>query len=216
MSAREWIECVSPRKPAQIILKIDFCSQCKMIKLVRILFARNYVNSKSGKHDAGVRQRFKEEMRAYVIISFYLWICFSALLLYENSILRTNDLELLPLSGAAIKALILGKFILIGRVFKVGEWFRHEVVLYQILWKSLATMLLLLIFASVEDLLVGLVHGHAIADIMVEMMARSWVQWVAPSLIMLLVLIPFIAFEKVDASIGKGSLSRILLGRSQS
>ena len=174
------------------------------------------MNPKSGKEDAGVRQRFKEEMRAYVIISFYLWICFSAVLLYENSILRINDLDLLPLSGAAIKAIIMGKFILIGKVFKVGERVKHEVLLYQILWKSLATMLLLLIFTVMEDLLVGLVHGHAIADTMVEMMARSWVQWVAPSLLVLLVLVPFITFEKIDASMGKGSLSRILLGRSQS
>ena len=67
----------------------------------------------------------------------------------------------------------------------------------------------------VEDLLTGLVHGYAIADTMAEIMARSLVQWVAPNLVMLLVLIPLIAFEQIDSSMGKGSLSRILLGRSQ-
>jgi hypothetical protein len=76
-------------------------------------------------------------------------------------------------------------------------------------------MLLLLIFTMVEDLLTGLVHGYAFADTMAEMMARSLVQWVAPNLVMLLVLIPLIAFEQIDISMGKGSLSRILLGRSQ-
>ena len=154
-------------------------------------------------------------MRSYIFISFYLWICFSALLLYQNSILRINDLALLPLSSAAIKALVLGKFILIGKAIKVGERVKNDVLLYRILWKSLATMLLLMIFTGIEDLLVGFMHGHAIADTMGEMMARSWLQWVAPSLVMLLVLIPFIAFEKIDASMGKGSLARILLGHSQ-
>lgn len=173
------------------------------------------MNSKNGKDNAGIRQRFKEEMRSYIFISFYLWICFSALLLYQNSILRINDLALLPLSSAAIKALVLGKFILIGKAIKVGERVKNDVLLYRILWKSLATMLLLMIFTGIEDLLVGFMHGHAIADTMGEMMARSWLQWVAPSLLMLLVLIPFIAFEKIDASMGKGSLARILLGRSQ-
>jgi hypothetical protein len=76
-------------------------------------------------------------------------------------------------------------------------------------------MLLLLIFTMVEDLLTGLVHGYAIADTMAEIMARSLVQWVAPNLVMLLVLIPLIAFEQIDISMGKGSLSRILPGRSQ-
>lgn len=154
-------------------------------------------------------------MRAYAIISLYLWICFTALLLYHNSILRINDLALLALSSAAIKALILGKFILIGKMFKIGERFRHAILLHQILWKSLATMLLLMIFTIAEDLLAGLVHGHAIVDTMAEMMARSSVQWVAPNLLMLLVLIPLITFEKIDTSMGKGSLSRILLDRSQ-
>ena len=154
-------------------------------------------------------------MRAYAVISLYLWICFSVLLLYKNSVLGTDDVALLALSSAAIKALIMGKFILIGRVFKVGERFRHDVLLHRILWKSLATMLLLMIFTIAEDLLVGLVHGHVIADTMGKMMARSWAQWVTPNLLMLLVLIPMIAFEKIDASMGKGSLLRILLGRSQ-
>ena len=186
-----------------------------MDKLERILLSRIIVNSKNGEDNVGIRQRFKEEMRTYAIISLYLWICFTVLLLYQNSILRINDLALLPLSSAAIKALILGKFILIGKAIKVGERGRHDVLLHRILWKSLATMLLLMMFSSLEDLLAGLVHGHAIADTMAEMMARSSVQWVAPNLLMLLVLIPLITFEKIDTSMGKGSLSRILLNRSQ-
>jgi hypothetical protein len=52
--------------------------------------------------------------------------------------------------------LILGKFILIGKVIKVGERVRHDVLLRRILWKSLATMPLLAIFTMVEDLLTGL------------------------------------------------------------
>jgi hypothetical protein len=55
------------------------------------------------------------------------------LLLYHNSVLRINDLALLPFSSAAIKALILGKFILIGKVIKVGERVRHDVLLHRIL-----------------------------------------------------------------------------------
>ena len=68
-------------------------------------------------------------------------------------------LALLPFSSTAIKALILGKFILIGKVIKVGERVRHDVLLHRILWKSLAMMLLLPIFTMVEDLLTGLVQG---------------------------------------------------------
>lgn len=199
----------------KVIHKTGFSSHRKTDKLDPVPISRTNVNSKNGEEKIGIRQRLKEEMRIYAIISLYLWICFTTLLLYQNSILRVNDLALLPLSSAAIKALILGKFILIGKAIKIGERVRHNVLLHRILWKSLATVLLLMIFAIAEDLLVGLVHGHAIADTMVEMTARSWVQWVEPNLLMLLLLIPLIGFEKIDASMGKGSLSRLLLGRSE-
>ena len=199
----------------KVVRKPGFSSHRKTDMLDPVRMSRTNVNSENGEEKIGIRQRLKDEMRAYVIISLYLWICFTTLLLYKNSILRVNDLALLPLSSAAIKALILGKFLLIGKAIKVGERVRHNILLHQILWKSLAMLLLLMIFTIAEDLLVGLVHGHAIADTIAEMMARSWVQWVAPNLLMLLVLIPFIAFGKIDSSMGKGSLSRILLGRSE-
>jgi uncharacterized membrane protein YjfL (UPF0719 family) len=186
-----------------------------MAKLGRDRFWRNDVNAETSPGDRGIRQRLREELRAYAFISLYLWVCFGALLLYKNSILRADQLALLPLGSAAIKALILGKFILIGKAIKVGEKVRHAVLLHRILWKSLATLLLLMVFTSVEELAVGLAHGQAIAHTVDEMMDRSWVQWLAPDLVMLLVLIPMIAFEEIDIEMGKGSLLRVLLKRSQ-
>ena len=118
---------------AKVIHKTDFCSRRKADKLDRVRISRSNLNSKNGEDNAGFRQRFKEEMRTYAIVSLYLWICFSVLLLYHNSVVRINDLALLPFSSAAIKALILGKFILIGKVIKVGERVRHDVLLHRIL-----------------------------------------------------------------------------------
>ena len=172
------------------------------------------MNTKSGKGNAGLRQRFKDEMQSYVIISLYLWICLSVVLLHHKSLMGADGLTLLFFSSAAIKALILGKFILIGRVIRFEEIIKYKVLWHRILWKSLATLLLLQIFTIFEELVTGLVHGSAIADTIAELMARGWLQWVSPSLVMLLVLIPLIAFEQIDISMGKGSLRRILLSRS--
>ena len=155
-------------------------------------------------------------MRAYLGISVYLWICFSALLLYETAVLRAEHVQFLPLGTAAIKALVIGKFILIGKAMNVGEMVRHSLLLNRIAWKSLATLLLLLLFTTVEELVVGLVHGHALADIVAEMLERSWLERLAPAVIMLLVLVPLIAFEEIDKALGKGNLKRMLLDRQDS
>lgn len=161
-----------------------------------------------------VGQRVKEELRDYALISTYLLICFSALLLYKSALLRTEDMQSLPFSLALIKALVLGKFILIGKAVKVGSYVRPAVLLHRILWKSLAFLVLLLVFTAIEELIVGLVHGHTVASIIAEFTTRPWIEIAAPSIVMLLVLIPLISFEEIDQALGAGELRRLLFGSS--
>jgi hypothetical protein len=173
---------------------------------------QNVSSNKQG-DESTIGNRLAAEMRAYVGISVYLWVCFSALLLYETAVLRAEHLPFLPLGTAAIKALVIGKFILIGKALKVGERTRHSLLLSRIAWKALATLLLLLLFTGVEELVVGLLHGHNVADIVAEMLERSWLERLAPAVIMLLVLVPLITFEEIDETLGNGSLKRMLLDR---
>jgi hypothetical protein len=70
--------------------KQAFARAAKADKLDRVRISRSNLNSKSGEDNAGFRQRFKKEMRTYAIVSLYLWICFSVLLLYDKSLLRIN------------------------------------------------------------------------------------------------------------------------------
>lgn len=172
------------------------------------------MTSKNSNAGGGFRHWLMLELRAYVILSLYLWICFSALLLYGSSLLQVNHVPLLPLGSAAIKALILAKVILIGRAAKIVDTVRNEVLLHRILLKSLATLALLLLFIGAEELATGLVHGHSLADSIAALADRPWLQWVAPSMVMLLVLIPMIAFEEIDIALGRGTLMRIMLARS--
>lgn len=161
-----------------------------------------------------IKHRLIEEVRAYAIISFYLWICFGALLLYKESVIQANAMKFLPFGTAAIKALVIGKFIMVGKALKVGVRTKIDTLLHRIAWKSLAILLLLLIFTLLEEWIVGLVHGHATHDILAELIDRSWLQNLAPSIVMILVLVPMISFEEIDITLGKGKLKRILFSHS--
>jgi len=177
-------------------------------------FSERTVSTDKQAEKGSIGSRLAAEMRAYLGISLYLWICFGALMFYESAMLRAEHVKFLPLGTAAIKALVIGKFILIGKAMNVGEVVRHSLLLSRIAWKSLATLMLLLLFTAVEELVVGMVHGQAVADIAAEMLERSWMERLAPAVIMLLVLVPLIAFEQIDRALGKGSLMRMLLDRS--
>lgn len=64
---------------------------------------------------SGMTHRVVHELRQYAVISAYLYVCFGALLLYKTAILNGQGISYAPYGIAAIKALILGKFILLGR-----------------------------------------------------------------------------------------------------
>jgi len=172
------------------------------------------MSSENPRDKGNIKYRLMEEMRAYATISLYLWVCFSVLLLYETSVLRAENIPFLPMGTAVVKALILGKFILIGKAIKVGERIESGRLVYRIFWKSLAMFLFLLILTAVEELIVGLVHGQALAETIDEFTDRSWLQNLAPSVVMLLVLIPMISFEVIDRVLGDGSLKRMLFDRN--
>ena len=163
---------------------------------------------------SNIRHRFMEEMRAYAITSLYLWVCFSALLLYETAVLRADNVQFLPIGTAVVKALILGKFILIGKAIKVGVRIKPGRLLYRIVWKSLVMLLFLLLLTAIEELIVGLVHGQATSEIIAEFINQSWLQDIARSVVMLLVLSPMSAFEEIDHVLGDGSLKRRGFGQS--
>ena len=65
-------------------------------------------------------------MKEYAGISLYFYVCFGAILLYKESVLEAHDLSYAPYGLAAAKALILGKFMLIGQAIHLGERFRHK------------------------------------------------------------------------------------------
>lgn len=161
-----------------------------------------------------ILERFVKELREYLIISIYLWICFSVLMLYKTAILQAEQVAFLPLGIAAVKALIIGKFILIGKAVNTGSRLSSKVLLIRIMWKSLSFMLLLVLFTVIEEIVVGWFHGHTVANTVDELTARSWLELLAPSVVMLLVLIPMISFEEIDRELGKGKLRRMLFGRT--
>jgi hypothetical protein len=66
-------------------------------------------------------KRARHELIEYLAISAYLFVCFSSLLFHKSAILRSDGIEFAAFSLALVKALILGKFILVLHAVKIGE-----------------------------------------------------------------------------------------------
>ena len=161
---------------------------------------------------ATLKERAREELRSYAIIATYLYFCFAAVMLYKAALLREAGVGFLPHGIAVIKALILGKFILIGEAVGVGDLARRgPTLLHAIAVKSVLFFLFLLVLSAVEELLVGKLHGHSFSQTMAEFQEHSALEQLARSLLVLLTLVPLIAVRELSEALGPGELRKLVL-----
>lgn len=163
-----------------------------------------------GSTKPGMAERLKDEVFKYLTVTAYLYFCFGVLLFYKAVLLSEEGVHYLPFGLALVKALILGKFILIGDALQVGQRSNVRVLWRRIALGSMALLAVLLVLTGIEEIVVDWFHGKSLADAMVELGSRGLLSVFATSMVMLLVLIPFVASREIDRMLGFGSLSALL------
>ena len=147
--------------------------------------------------EASLKERAREELRNYAFVAAYLYVCFGAILFYKTALLHEEGVAFLPHGLAAIKALILGKFILIGEAVGVGTRAHGRSLISSVAYKTALFFLLLIFLSVVEELVVGKVHGRSLAETTAEFRAHAGLELLATSVLVLLILIPLIAFKEL-------------------
>jgi hypothetical protein len=161
--------------------------------------------------EASIGQRLQHELRNYLVVSAYLFVCFAAILFYKAAILSEAGQSFAPLGLAAGKALILGKFLLLGEAAGVGTRVGARSVLQRIAIRALFFLALLVALTLVEEIVVGLVHGESLAGALAALGERPLPELLASILLMLLVLLPLAAVTEISRALGPGGLRRLLL-----
>jgi hypothetical protein len=159
-------------------------------------------------------QKLKHELREYLLLSAYLYVCFSALVLYKATILGGAGVSYLPFGLPIVKALILAKFILLGHAVGLGDRLGTRRIAHVIAAKALLYLILLVVLSVVEEVVVGLIHGRTMAASLAELGGGTLPQILAASLIVLLVLIPYLASRELDVALGEGRLWELLFKQS--
>jgi hypothetical protein len=167
-------------------------------------------NPSSSGHAGGVKARLREELHKYLVVSGYLYVCFVAIVLFKMAVLREAGVAYLPLGLAAAKALILGKFVLIGEAAHVGSRVQARTVLHRIVRRVALLFLLLVLLLVVEELLVGWFHGHPLAQTLAEYRHRL-PELLAMLLLLLLILVPLVGVTEFSHARGPGALRDLLL-----
>jgi len=112
------------------------------------------------------KQKALEELKAFWIISLYLFVFLGAFTVYRRLILAEFGVTYLHYGFALIEALIIAKVILIGKVFGLGTRFEGRPLILSVVYKSILFGVFVLLFGILEHLVEGLVHKKDWASIL--------------------------------------------------
>ena len=159
---------------------------------------------------AGLRERFIHEMKQYLVMVIFLFFFFGAFTAYRRLILASYEIDYVDYGWALIKAIVLGKVILIGELLHVGERFEGRPLIVSTLWKTLVFGLLIVAFAVLERLVGAWIHHRPLSEEFsftgpegYELLARIPLQIVA--------LVPLFAFRELGRVLGEERLEALFL-----
>ena len=158
-------------------------------------------------------RRVRHELVQYWLICAYLYVCFAAIVFYKTAILRANGVEYAPYGAAAVEALIVGKFLMIGHAVGLGERHRPRPMALALLAKAVIFLLFLMALCAAEEVVRGLIHGRTVIASVQELWGGTLLQVFATALLMLLILIPYLAVKELARVVGPERLRAILLAR---
>jgi hypothetical protein len=156
------------------------------------------------------RERLKSELREFAVLSAYLFVCFIALAAFKAAVLQAYGISFAPWALAAIKALVCAKFLLVGRMFGLGDGLAAKYpLILSTLYRSFVFLVVLGILTVIEEIIMGRLHGESLADSLAKIGGGTLWQLLATSFIMLLILIPWFAFRALAEVIGEETLRRL-------
>ena len=168
----------------------------------------------NGLSKTSFEERAIHELKEFLIIAAYLFVCFSAVAYFKASILKAHGVSFAPFGFALAKALICGKFVSMGHIFRLGERFKSLPLIWPTLYKSFCFLTLLVILNALEEIVVGLIHRRSITDSLADFGGGTLDQLIAASLIGFLILVPFFAFRVLGELVGERNLVQVFfIGR---
>jgi hypothetical protein len=158
---------------------------------------------------ASLRKRTVDELKEFLIIAAYLYVCFTALAYFKAAILQAHGVSFAPFGIAAVKALICAKFMSVGHAIHLGERRKKEALIWPTLRRSFAFLALLLVLNVLEEMIIGHIHNRAVLDSIAAVGGGTIHQLIAASIVVLLILIPFFAFRSLGEVVGERTLLRL-------
>ena len=149
-------------------------------------------------------EKARHELIEYAFNVVYLTVVFAAFTQYRRFLLAEYSITYTNYWLALIGALILGKVVMIGSVFRLGRWLEHKPLIVPTIYKALLFCVFVALLRIVEYAIKGLLQGDGPAKALGEFFAQKGMDEVlANSLVVFVALIPFFAVKELGRVLGR-------------
>jgi hypothetical protein len=161
------------------------------------------------KKSEGLKDKVRHELIEYAFNVVYLTIVFAAFTIYRRLLLSAHDISYTNYGFALIEALILGKVIMIGGVFRLGRGLEDRPLIFPTLYKTAAFTVLCFLFTLAEHAIKGLVSGDGVAAGLSKYAAQGYEVILANSMVVFVALIPFFAVKELGRVMGREKIGSL-------
>lgn len=155
---------------------------------------------------AQLKEKAAEELRLLLLITAYLTAFFVAFLTYRRLISREFGVSTFHYGYALIEAVVIAKVILIGKALGLDRKGTRKTLAWSVLRSSLAYGALVAVFAVLEHVVDGLIHGKTLAASLEAFLAQGVWEILGRTLVLFVAFLPFFAFWEVGRLFGDRKL----------
>jgi hypothetical protein len=149
------------------------------------------------------------ELKAFLALSLYLYICLGTVLIYKSAVLSSAGITFTIWGIAGVKAMILAKFMLLGRMLRIGRRYRDKPLIWPTLYHALTFLLVLLALTTIEELVLGAIDARPVGMSFAHVVGPTLLQGGAACMIMFLILLPYSAFTCLGDALGEQPIVRL-------
>jgi len=175
--------------------------------------SRHPTGTKAEPAKSAWKQRVRQEFIQYWINFVYLAVFQGAFAWYRRLILDEYRIGYLNYGTAVIEALILAKVVLIGDALGLSRGHKDKPLIYPTLYKAVVFSGFVGLFAILEHMIGGLLHGKGLAGGLVTFWNEGIYELLARCLVTFFAFIPFFAFRELGTVLGEGKLQNLFFRR---
>jgi hypothetical protein len=156
-------------------------------------------------------EKAKHEIIRFLMLFLYLWMMSLLFQLHQYIVLTAHKIQFESWGFGFLNAFVLAKVMVVADGFQLVPSLRDRPLYLPILLRSAAFAILFIGVDVVEKVLVGMFRGATAAGSLPVYGAGGFGGAVVVGVITAFALIPFFAFEELDAVLGRGRLRSLLL-----